>query len=119
MIVNFASKTAQDIYDGQDTRYARKLPMTLHAKAQRLFDQLNVSTRVETLNIPPGNALEALKGDLKGYWSIRINKQWRIIFQFRESNAYEVNIVDYHELFEEELKCYLNTARPAIQEKFY
>ena len=96
MIIGFNSKTAQDIYDGQNSRYARKLPIPLHEKAQRLLDQLNAATRIETLNIPPGNALEALKGDLKGYWSVRINKQWRIIFQFKESNAYNVDIVDYH-----------------------
>ena len=87
---------AQHIYDGEDTRYARKLPKDLHEKARRLLDQLNAVTQVETLKIPPGNCLEPLKGDLKGYWSVRINKQWRVTFQFKQGNAYNIDILDYH-----------------------
>lgn len=96
MIINFSSKTAQHLYDGDDSRFARKLPNDLHAKARRLLDQLNAATRVETLKVPPGNRLEPLKGDLKGHWSIRINNQWRVIFRFEQGNAHDVDILDYH-----------------------
>lgn len=96
MIVSFSTKTAEDVFNGISSRSSRKLPLELHAKACRLFDQLNACTRVETLRVPPGNNLESLIGDLKGFWSIRINKKWRIIFKFDKGNACEVNIVDYH-----------------------
>ena len=96
MILNFSSKTAQHIYDGDDSRYARKLPKNLHAKARRLLDQVNAATRVETLKVPPGNRLEPLKGDYKGFWSIRINDQWRVIFRFNQGTAYDVDMLDYH-----------------------
>jgi len=96
MIKHFSSKLAQDIYNGANSRYARQFPPELHAKAQRLLDQLNAITRIETLRIPPSNHLEKLKGDLESYWSLRINKQWRLIFQWREGDAYQVDIVDYH-----------------------
>ena len=96
MIRNFQSKTAQDIYDGVNSRYARKIPAELHRKCQRLFDQLNAATRVETLNVPPSNRLEKLSGTLKGYWSIRVNKQWRVIFQWEDGEPLNVDVLDYH-----------------------
>lgn len=96
MIINFSGKVAEHIYHGENSRYARKLPPELHSKAKRLLDQLNTATRVETLKVPPGNRLESLKGDRKRFWSIRINDQWRVVFQFRHSDAYDVDILDYH-----------------------
>jgi len=96
MIRSFQSKTAQDIYDGVNSRYARKIPIELHPKCQRLFDQLNAATRAETLNVPPSNRLEKLSGNLKGYWSIRVNKQWRVIFKWEEGEALSVDVLDYH-----------------------
>jgi proteic killer suppression protein len=96
MIINFKNQCAQDVYDGANSRYARQLPKTLHDKARRLFDQLNAVTQVESLKVPPGNQLEKLKGNLKDYWSIRINKQWRIIFRWEAGHAYDVEIIDYH-----------------------
>jgi toxin HigB-1 len=96
MIKSFKTSIAEDIYHGMNTRYARKIPSNLHAKAQRLFDQLNAITRVDTLKVPPSNHLEKLKGDLEGYWSIPVNNQWRIIFQWYENNVHNVDIVDYH-----------------------
>ena len=57
---------------------------------------INNSQDVNDLQIPPGNRLEKLSGDLEGFWSIRINKQWRIIFQWESGNAEEVKIIDYH-----------------------
>lgn len=96
MIKSFKSKLAEDIYHGVNNKNTRKLPDSLHAKAQRLLDQLNAITKVETLRIPPSNHLEKLSGDLKGYWSIRINKQWRVIFLWEDTEVHAVDIVDYH-----------------------
>ncbi|MBY0544224.1 MAG: type II toxin-antitoxin system RelE/ParE family toxin [Gammaproteobacteria bacterium] len=96
MIKNFKSKTAHDVFNGITSRYARQLPLNLHGKAKRLFDQINASTKVETLRVPPGNNLEKLTGDLSDFWSVRINKQWRIIFKWEEGSAYDLDIVDYH-----------------------
>lgn len=96
MIRNFKTKTAQDIFNGVMSASARKIPGTLHDKAQRLLDQINAATKIETLRIPPGNQLEKLKGTLKNFWSVRINKQWRVIFTWRDGEACDVDIVDYH-----------------------
>lgn len=96
MIESFASKVAEDIYDGNNSRYARKLPGSLHSKARRLLDQINAASKVKTLNIPPSNKLRKLSGNLLGYWRIKIDKQWAIIFRWRHGDAYEVDIVDYH-----------------------
>ncbi len=96
MIKNFGDRTAQDIYDGINSRYSRKLPRQLHAKTQRLLDQINASPSLETLRVPPGNKLEKLAGDKKGFWSLRINEQWRIIFRWAANDFYDVKILDYH-----------------------
>ena len=96
MIRNFKSKTAQDIYDGIRSRDARKVSMELHAKIQRLFDQLNAVVHIETLRVPPSNRLEKLKGSLNGYWSLRVNKQWRVIFQWKAGEVFNIDVVDYH-----------------------
>jgi proteic killer suppression protein len=96
MIRNFSSKAAQDIYDGTNSRHSRRLPSELHKKATRLHDQVNSATKIDTLLIPPSNRLEKLTGNLKGYWSVRINKQWRVIFEWEGPDAYNVDIVDYH-----------------------
>jgi len=96
MIKNFGDRTAQDIYDGINSRYSRKFPRQLHDKTQRLLDQINASPSLETLRVPPGNKLEKLSGDKKGFWSLRINEQWRIIFRWVDNDFYDVKILDYH-----------------------
>jgi proteic killer suppression protein len=58
--------------------------------------QLNAATQIEDLRLPPANRLEQLHGDRAGQWSIRINDQWRVCFRFKNSDAFEVAIVDYH-----------------------
>lgn len=73
MIRSVADRATQDIYDGVNSRYARKLPRELHAKARRLLDQINAAPTLEFLRIPPGNRLEKLRGDEAGRWSVRIN----------------------------------------------
>ena len=96
MIRSFASKRTQDIYDGINSRFARQLPKELHKKAQRLLDQLNAVTRLNTLRIPPSNKLKKLSGDLSGYWRIKIDKQWEIILQWKNGDVFKVDIIDYH-----------------------
>jgi proteic killer suppression protein len=96
MIKNFSSKIAEDIYNGINSRYSRKLPQGLHEKTCRLLDQINAVTRIETLRVLPSNHLEKLKGKLSDYWSLRINQQWRIIFQWENGEILNVDIVDYH-----------------------
>ena len=96
MIQSFAGKMGQNIFDGENTRHARKLPRELHAKAQRLMDQINAAPSVEMLRKPPSNRLEKLSGDRMDFWSIRINDQWRIVFLWQGGDAHDVDIVDYH-----------------------
>lgn len=67
MIKSFRSKIAQDIFDGVLSASTRRIPINLHDKARRLFDQLNVATKIATLRVPPGNNLEKLRGDFKDY----------------------------------------------------
>lgn len=96
MIRSFADATTQDIFDGENSKAARKLPRELHDKARRMLDLINAATRLDDLRVPPGNRLEALKGNFKGFHSIRINDQWRIIFRWLDGDADAVQIVDYH-----------------------
>jgi len=96
MIEQFSSKTAQDIYDGLDSKSARRAPIVLHPKICRLFDRLNIIEDILELKIPPSNRLEKLQGTLQGYWSIRVNIQWRIIFKWNNNAAHDVDVVDYH-----------------------
>ena len=97
MIVSFKDRATEDIFDSKDSKAARKLcPQNLWSTARRKLDQLNAVTSLEELTIPPGNRLEALKGDRKGQHSIRINQQYRICFIWTQQGASEVEIVDYH-----------------------
>ena len=96
MITNFSDRTAEDIYNGRNSRYARRLPNELHAKTRRLLDQINAAPALDTLRIPPGNRLEKLTGEHSGFWSLRINDRWRIVFRWRENDFYDLQIIDYH-----------------------
>jgi len=98
MITSIANKTTQDIYDGISSKKARKIPEFLHNKARRLMDQLETAAELKDMKIPPGNNFEALSGDLAGFFSVRINKQWRVIFKWddQQKNAFDVYIDDYN-----------------------
>lgn len=97
MIASFGSRGTRDIYDGLDTRAARQtLPKALWPLAQRKLDMIHAAYDVMDLRSPPGNRLEPLKGNLLGFYSIRINDQYRIIFRFENHAAHDVEIVDYH-----------------------
>ena len=76
--------------------YVRRIPPSLHAAAWRKLAMLHAATRLDSLRVPPGNRLEALKGDRKGQHSIRINDQWHICFVWKDGDAYEVEIAGYH-----------------------
>lgn len=97
MIVSFKDKGTEDIFDGNDSKEARKTcPINLWNVAQRKLDQLNAAISLNDIKIPPKNKLEALKGDRQGQHSIRINSQYRICFVWTQAGACEVEIVDYH-----------------------
>lgn len=97
MIQTFGDKRTEDLFQGISSRETRKFPADLIKVAVRKLDMLNAAYQLEDLRSPPGNRLEALRGDLKGFYSIRINDQWRIIFQWQNGNALAVKIVDYHD----------------------
>ena len=93
MIRSFRTKETKEIWEGYFTKL---LPRDIQAIARRKLRMLNNSKNLTVLKVPPGNRLEALKGDRKGRYSIRINNRWRIYFQWKEEDSYEVEIVDYH-----------------------
>jgi proteic killer suppression protein len=97
MILAFKDEGTEDIFNGKNTKAARKTcPMSLWKVARRKLDQLDSVTALNELKIPPGNKLESLAGDRKGQHSIRINDQHRVCFKWIGSNADQVEIVDYH-----------------------
>jgi len=93
MIRSFADKETGLFYE---TGKSRKIPSTIHKVALRKLDYLHAAAVLEDLKVPPGNMLEALSGNLQGKYSIRINKQYRIVFAYKNGDAYEVEITDYH-----------------------
>ena len=96
MIKNIKGKATQDIFDGLNTKVARKVPSELHERARDLLDAINAITRIDDLKAPPSNRLHKLKGNLKDFWSVSINDQWRIIFKWDDKSATDVEIIDYH-----------------------
>jgi len=97
MIVSFRNQATEDIFNGKNTKDARKLcPRSLWRVAFRKLDQLDSVVSLEELKIPPGNRLEALSGERKGEFSVRINEQYRVCFRWSEAGPVEVEIIDYH-----------------------
>ncbi len=97
MIRSFGNQGTKDIFDGKNSKSARKTcPRDCWKIAFRKLDQLDSAEAIEDLKIPPGNRLEALVGDRKGQYSIRINEQFRICFKWTDSGPDGVEIVDYH-----------------------
>ena len=93
MIISFSCKETQAIWEG---KYSRKLPRDIQERAFRKLRQLNAALLFDDLKNSPSNNLESLKGDMKGYMSIRINKQWRLRFVCNDGDAADVEIIDYH-----------------------
>lgn len=97
MIISYKDQGTEDIFNGNDTKQARKTcPQTLWRIARRKLDQLDFAVSLNDLRSPPRNRLEALKGDRTGQHSIRINHQYRICFIWSEEGVTEVEILDYH-----------------------
>ena len=97
VIASFRDAATQDLFNGRNTKAARKaLPRSLWKLAVRKLDQLDSVVRLNELEVPPANRLEALKGDRAGQFSIRINQRYRICFEWSEEEPEQVEIVDYH-----------------------
>lgn len=97
MIVSFKNQATEDIFNGVNSRDARKsCPVTLWKVAVRKLDQLDSVLMLDELKIPPGNRLELLSGNRQGEFSVRINDQYRVCFKWSEAGPYDVEIADYH-----------------------
>ena len=93
MIKSFTCKETERLFRRE---FSRKLPESIQQIAIRKLWMLDAAPDLAALRIPPSNHLEALRGERKGQYSIRINRQWRICFRWQTSDAYDVEIVDYH-----------------------
>jgi toxin HigB-1 len=97
MIKSFKNTGTEDVFDGVASKAARKCcPQSIWPVARRKLDQINRVQEVTELQIPPGNRLELLKGNRENQYSIRINQQYRVCFIWKEDQAYELEITDYH-----------------------
>ena len=93
MIQSFASKETEKLFNRQ---HSKKLPQSIQRIARRKLEMLDAAESLQDLRIPPSNHLEKMSGDRAHQHSIRINKQWRICFEWRNGQSYEVEITDYH-----------------------
>ena len=96
MIRSFADDATVDLFLDRNTRAARRIPRELWRSVQRKLKILDSAARLHDLRIPAGNRLEALKGDRAGWFSMRVNDQYRITFKWEGGNAGEVSVEDYH-----------------------
>jgi len=93
MIISFGSKETEKVFNGERVK---GVPLEIQKTGRRKLRMLNNSQNIKDLTMPPSSKLEKLGGDLKGFYSIRINDQWRIIFQWKPAQASNVKIIDYH-----------------------
>ncbi len=93
MIISFKCKVTKSLFDGEKTKQFSKSIVNI---GKRKLDMLENAHCEQDLRVPPSNHLEQLKGDLEGFYSIRINRQFRIVFRYENGNAYDVYITDYH-----------------------
>lgn len=93
VIESFGDSETERIYLGERSI---KLPGDIQAVARRKLRMIHQARVIKDLSVPPGNRLEALRGNLKGFWSVRINQQWRVIFRWEDGSKHEVSIIDYH-----------------------
>lgn len=96
MIISFANKLAEDLFEDKNSKEVRSFPNELLRSARRKILYLHDAAELVDLKVPPGNKLEALKGDRTGFHSIRINNQWRLVFRWNNGNAEYVSVEDYH-----------------------
>lgn len=93
MIREFRDAETEKIFEGV---FSRKLPEDIQQRARRRLRQLHNSKSINDMRIPPSNRLERLSGKRRNEWSVRINRQWRIVFRWEDANATDVAIEDYH-----------------------
>jgi proteic killer suppression protein len=96
VIESFGNVLTEDLFDDKNSKATKAFPPELRRVARRKLQYLHEAADLRDLKSPPGNRLEALKGDLKGFHSIRINDQWRVVFRWSGGNAFDVQVVDYH-----------------------
>ena len=96
MIIDFGDQTTEDVFNGLDTKQARRIPNGIWHVAIRKLDIINAAHELKDLRVPSANRLELLKGKWSGYHSIRINDQYRVVFKWLNGNANSVLITDYH-----------------------
>jgi proteic killer suppression protein len=96
MIVSFGDRATEDLFHNRPSSRSRRFPQDVVGIALVKLDLLNGAAAVLDLRSPPGNRLEALKGDLQGFHSIRVNDQWRLVFRWEGNNAHDVRLMDYH-----------------------
>ena len=96
MIESFGNTVAEDFFYDRKNKSTRSFPNELRRTARRKLLYLHDVTDLQDLRVPPGNRLESLKGNLKGFHSIRINDQWRVVFRWAGGNSFDVQVVDYH-----------------------
>ena len=96
MIESFGDRATEDLYHNRQTRRARSFPPNILGAAFRKLDVIESAHNLQDLRSNPGNRLEALRGDLQGFHSIRVNEQWRIIFRWLDNSAQDVSLIDYH-----------------------
>ena len=96
MIFSFGDRATEDLYHNRATSRVRRFPSKLTDVALVKWDMLDAAGAIIDLSAPPGNRLEALRGDLAGFHSIRVNQQWRVVFRWEGNNAHDVRLIDYH-----------------------
>lgn len=96
MIASFGDRASEALFHGRSGKPAKRIPTGIRVVAMRKLDMLAAANELRDSRAPPGNRLEALKGELKGKHSIRVNDQRRIVFRWEAGDAHEVSIVDYH-----------------------
>lgn len=96
MIESFGNGLAEDLFFDRSTRATKSFPPDLLRVARRKVLYLNDASELVDLRSPPGNQLEALRGKWKGYYSIRVNDQWRVVFKWEQGAAHDVRVLDYH-----------------------
>lgn len=95
VIESFGNRLAEDLFDDVTSKAVRRFPHELRRTARRKLLYLHDAATLRDLEVPPGNRLEALRGDREGFHSIRINDPWRVVFVWRDGNAHQVQVVDY------------------------
>jgi len=93
MIKSFGDRETKKVWEG---RRSKKLPVEIQNNARRKLRMINNAQNITDLRVPPSNHLEKLSGNLIGYYSVRVNKQWRVVFTWGDGSAFEVQILDYH-----------------------